>query len=312
VYENKVIWFLNERVLRREIRRSRYTTKRTDAGGVPVKQTLGISAIKGYVAAITDLWSFQKSKGINPHSNSRGEGLNGLLRARERGEHKRRRLEFADRAAGTLQDGYDEAKMLEAVRFCWQGRSRSAEPHLRTAVDFLLAHNLLLRSESRLAAEFPDFFTVQLPGEGPTPCFPMIMIVGNGKMNQQGRLEYAAVIRHRNPLLCAMAHTAFYLFYWWNIAGESPPTFRRREQWYRLHLIKGENAEKQMSYDTQLHWINKMLGLNGPLFLLIAWGYTSGYPGAWRISLSIARDLAAKSTNTLGTSHVPRLGTVDR
>ena len=258
VYENKVVWFLNERVLTREVRYSRYVQKRTAADGAPVRQTLGVSAVKGYVAAITDLWSFQKSKGLNSHPNPRGEGLNGLLRARQRSEHQRRRLEFADRAAGTLQDGYDEAKMLDAVRFCWRGRPKSAEPRLRTAVDFLLAHNLLLRSESRLAAEFPDFFTLQLPGEGPTPCFPMIMIMDNGKMNQQGRLEYAAVMRHRNPLLCTMAYTAFYLFYRWNIMGEPTPTFRRRERWYGLHLVKGEDAGRRMSYDTQLEWINKM------------------------------------------------------
>jgi len=87
VYENKVVWFLNERVLTREIRRSRYVKKRTAADGAPVRQTLGASAVKGYVAAITDLWSFQKSKGLNSHPNPRGEGLNGLLRARQRGEH---------------------------------------------------------------------------------------------------------------------------------------------------------------------------------------------------------------------------------
>jgi len=82
-----------------------------------VKQTLGISAIKGYVAAIVDLWSFQKSKGINAHPSPHGEALNGVLRARTRGEHRQHRLEFADRAAGTLQDGYDEAKVTDAVRF---------------------------------------------------------------------------------------------------------------------------------------------------------------------------------------------------
>jgi len=41
-----------------------------------------------------------------------------VLRARTRGEYRQRRLEFADRAAGTLQDGYDEAKMVDAVRSC--------------------------------------------------------------------------------------------------------------------------------------------------------------------------------------------------
>jgi hypothetical protein len=69
--------------------------------------------VKSYVAAIVDLWSFQKSKGLNSHPNPHGEALNGVLRARARGEHRRRRLKFADRAAGTLQDGYDEAKMVD-------------------------------------------------------------------------------------------------------------------------------------------------------------------------------------------------------
>ena len=37
VYENKVVWFLNERVLTREIRYSRYLKKRTAADGAPVR-----------------------------------------------------------------------------------------------------------------------------------------------------------------------------------------------------------------------------------------------------------------------------------
>ena len=242
VYENKLVWFLNERVLEREIRPSRYKRKKrratrtaadgADGGSGPIRQTLGISAVKAYIASIVDLWSFQKSQGINPHPTPRGEALSGLLRAYERGEHKRRRLEFADQAIGTLLDGYDEAKLIEAVRFCWQGgekRPLAAEPYLRTTTDFLLAHHLLLRSEDRLGAELPDFFTIPLPGEGPTPCFPMIMLMDNGKTNQLGRIEYGAAMRHRNPLLCTMGHMAFYLFYRWNITGEPPPCFRRRQ-----------------------------------------------------------------------------------
>ena len=87
--ENKVVWFLNDRVLAREIRASRYTKARTTADGIPVRRTLGMSTVKSYVAAIVDLWPFQKSKGLNSHPNPRGE-------------HRRRRLKFADRAARTL------------------------------------------------------------------------------------------------------------------------------------------------------------------------------------------------------------------
>ena len=123
-------------------------------------------------------------------------------------------------------------------------------PHLRTPADILLAHNM--------GAKLPDFFTIKLPDEGPTLCFAIIMIIDNSKTNLMGRLEYGAVVRHRNQLLCTMAHTAFYLFYRWNIAGEPPPCFRQRELWYGLHLLKGEHAAKKMTYDTQLDWINKM------------------------------------------------------
>ncbi len=263
VSENKVIWFLNERVLNREIRGSRYKRRkqRKTADGKLIQQTLGISAIKSYIASIVDLWSFQKSKGMNPHPSPRGKALNGLLRARKLAEHKRRRLEFTDRAAGTLLDGYNEVKLIEAIRFCWSKQKwlkQSTEQHLRTAMDFLHGHSMLLRGENRLAAELLDFFSLELPNEGPTPCHAMIMIMDNGKMNQQGRIEYAGVIRHRNPLLCTMGHTAFYLFYRWNITSEQPPSFRRRELWYNNHLLKGLYPDKQMAYDTLLDWINKM------------------------------------------------------
>jgi hypothetical protein len=126
---------------------------------------------------------------MNPHPNPRNEALNNVLRTRRRNEHRRRRLEFTDRAAGTVQDGYDETKIVKVVRFCWRGQRASAESHLRTAVDFLLSHNLLLRSEMRLGAEPRDFFTIQLPNEEPTPCHAMIMVMDNGKMNALGRLE---------------------------------------------------------------------------------------------------------------------------
>jgi len=67
---------------------------------------------------------------MNSHPNPRGEALNGLLRIRRRNEHRRRREEFTDKAAGTMYDGYDETKMIDAVRFCWKGnRKQSAEPH---------------------------------------------------------------------------------------------------------------------------------------------------------------------------------------
>ena len=86
----------------------------------------------------------------------------------------------------------------------------------------------------------------------------MILIMSNGKTNQVGRIEYGTAIRHRNPLLCTISHTAFYLFYRWNIAREPPPQFQQRQQWYHIHLLKGHDAEQPLSYDTQLEWTSKV------------------------------------------------------
>ena len=67
MYENKVVWFLNDQVLDREIRASRYTKWRTTADGAPVRQTLGISAVKGYVANVNSVKAVAAIKrGLDP------------------------------------------------------------------------------------------------------------------------------------------------------------------------------------------------------------------------------------------------------
>ena len=120
-------------------------------------------------------------------------------------------------------------------------------------MDFLFSHNMLLRGESRRQLQFPDLFTVSLPNEGPTPCWPMIMIMNNGKTNQFGRLEYMGVMRHKDPLLCTMSQAAFYLFFRWQILHEPPPQFWSRPLWYNSHLLKGRDVTNTLSYETQLN-----------------------------------------------------------
>ncbi|EDN10718.1 predicted protein [Histoplasma mississippiense (nom. inval.)] len=156
VTERKLVWFLEEKVLCRPLQGSVYKSKRarTDRDGNTVLQTVGKSTVKLYVAAVVDLYRFQKSRGINS----------------------------------------------------------SDHPHEQ------------LRETSR-TAQLPELFILQLSNEGPTPCWPMILITDNGKTNQLGQLKYAAVMRHKNSLLCTISHLAFYLFYRWNIVWESLPDF---------------------------------------------------------------------------------------
>jgi hypothetical protein len=277
VTEHKLVWFLKEEVLSREVRSGRYKKPRTTEEGEPIIRTLGKSSVQSYVSAIIDLWSHQKSRGINPNPSPRGEAVTAILNDHARHEYLRKRDQYLDRAAGTLLDGYDERRIEAFVQYCWEGWARDVpeksqrrkpqgiESHLRTVVDFLFSHHTITRGQSRRTMQFADLFTIPLKNEGPTPCFPMIMIMDNGKTNAMGRLEYSSVIRHRNPMVCTMAHTAFYLFFRWNIIKEPVPEFRRRPQWYNLHFLKGESAEKAFSYDTQLYWTNRVfaqIGLN--------------------------------------------------
>ncbi|EAS32210.3 uncharacterized protein CIMG_13776 [Coccidioides immitis RS] len=257
VTEQKLLWFLSECVVGRPAKRSCHSRDRTNENGEPVVQTLD--------------QSFIKSCCTNSYSHSVGQAVRALLETHSRQEHERKKAEFVDRGAGTLLDGYHEKDIVRLVEYCWQGwseskKGQSVEPHLRTAVDFLMGHSMLLRGESRRTAQLADLFTLELTNEGPTPCFPMVLIMGNGKTNQMGRIEYATVMRHRNPLLCTMAQTAFYLFYRWDIVREPPPQFHNRQDWYQLHLIKGDDVRKPLSYETQLDWIRRIYsgtGLSG-------------------------------------------------
>ena len=79
-------------MINRLIRPYRYQKERTTADReVKVKHTLGISSIRGYIAAIVDLWSFQKNYGENPHPNPRGDALSSLLASYVRRENTRKR-----------------------------------------------------------------------------------------------------------------------------------------------------------------------------------------------------------------------------
>ena len=120
-----------------------------DRGRHPVRQTLGINAVKAYVAAIVDLITvLSKSKRLNSHPNPRGEALNNVLRARRwRTPTPAARLRGQGRG-NVVRRGEDDRRRSDSV------------------IRSVLAHNVLLRSESRLAVEFPDFFAIQ-------PCFPI-------------------------------------------------------------------------------------------------------------------------------------------
>ena len=94
--------------------------------------------------------------------------------------------------------------------------------------------------------ELADLSVLQYPvgddGEGPTPCFAVVCQLGAGKTTRaRQKPHFMGAMRHKSPLLCTMGSLAQYFFARWHIAGEQPPCFRRREDWYDTVLLVEKN-----------------------------------------------------------------------
>ena len=227
VTNSKIILFLKDEVLYRELRGKRFSkAPRTNSNGEAIKRTLNYNSIEGYVSSLMSLWQVQyavRPIGSSNEAPNRNNALKNLLRNHRTKEASRRREQYMDRGVGTLLDGYTIEELRKCVRYCWSSGHASKkrrntgtpESYLRTVVDLLFGHSMLLRGESRRMAELPDLFTIRLPHAGTTPCWAMLLIMDNGKTNHFGKLQYGTVVRNKDPYLCLMGQLAFYLFYRW-------------------------------------------------------------------------------------------------
>jgi hypothetical protein len=84
-------------------------------------------------------------------------------------------------------------------------------------------------------------------------------------MNQHGRLEYGAALRHRDYQSCVIGALAAYLFWRWQLSGEPFPCFRTSQDWYRIKLLKRDNAhiEDKLSDSTASTWTRRLYAASG-------------------------------------------------
>ena len=226
------------------------------------------NTIRGYVSAVNELWAHQTSRGLHNAPQPHRVAIKALEASIVRGEHQRRRDEFVDRGVATMLDGYVASQIPDLNRQVWKaalGRS-VAEQSFRTQLDFLLGNSMLLRLSNRLKLELADFFLVPLPKEGPRgDSWCCVAVMDQGKTNQHGRIEYGAVLRHRDYRSCAIGALATYLFWRWHLSGETFPCFRTSEDWYRIKLLKRDNAhlKESLSDSTASSWTRRFYALSG-------------------------------------------------
>ena len=270
VTETKLMSFLEEQVIHRPLRRR--GKKALAAEEVELdEQVLKWGSVRGYVTAITDLYNTQKARNMNSNPSPRDAQIRDFIKALQRRDTVLAKQNYADKGRDTYLDGYSESQFKELCLALWRSSAATSKPecHLRTLVDQLLGHYLLARGHDRRLAEISDIHTFEFPGEGPTPCFPLIMTMRGSKTNQHGRLETMGALRNTDPFICPLGALAFYLLYRWDLTEEPFPDFTERSRWYNIRLLLSSrgsnNFTEPLSYNAQHDWVSRafaMIGLN--------------------------------------------------
>ena len=181
--------------------------------------------------------------------------------------YSEQRAAFEDRAISGLQDGYtleQLQKMLDA-QLRWPKEKSWAEPKaLRTRLDLLLMHSMMLRSETTRSAELPDFSSLDLPNEG-EPTFAVILTQNKGKTIDQAEsgnasmTRYNGFLRAKTALACPVGALAQWLVYRWDVSDEEPPNFADRSSWYTTKIIPGDLKApgEEMSSQTEAKWVDR-------------------------------------------------------
>ena len=169
-----------------------------------------------------DLYNQQIARGDHTY---RGFGVRGHLKDLRATAFERIRALHEDRAIGSILDSYTPDVMMAFVRELWSG-NRYVDQRLRTLLDFLGGHHLLLRGQLQRSAEFADMFVMEFPNEGSQPCHCWIFMIDNGKTNNTGKRQYLGAMRHKEVLFCSQGALAQYLFHRFHLAGHPWPDFK--------------------------------------------------------------------------------------
>lgn len=161
--------------------------------------------------------------------------------------------------------------------------------------------------------EFPDLQAMLLEKEGITPCHTLVMVLKQGKTNQEGLLEFAACLRNKNVYICPQMMLSFYLFYRWHIAGEAFPEFNENRDWFDFKLTRFKlNLKKAISYDHHLHCMKeafKAVGLHSKAKTHAMRGSGSRMAEMLGTSEAAIRRLDRWNSSALTTSYLTHLPT---
>ena len=175
-------------------------------------------------------------------------------------QHTKTKKRHENRIKNTIADEYNFEKLRQITDFFWRHfetiKFISIDVYLRILLNFLLNHFLLLRDESRRHAKLSDLQLLHLENENnnnhkSVSC--LLYVMNNDKINQNDRIEYAELLKHRELNLCILSVLTNYLMWRWHQFGEKFSTFKNNKNWYDIQLLIDElNASCDLQYATML------------------------------------------------------------
>ena len=126
------------------------------------------------------------------------------------------RNNYVDRGADSVHRGYSKEEFGRVNKRLLEIVSANRFEAIRTRLNILLGHYLVLRDEQRREADLADLSLVMYPKEeGPTECPCLVLRIDKSKTNRKGKARVMGAIRNTDPLLCPFGALARYLFCLW-------------------------------------------------------------------------------------------------
>ena len=115
---------------------------------------------------------------------------------------------------------------------------------IQARMDFNMCLATYVRHDSAEMVLLSDLFMVKQPHLVPGQGIPALCCYSDlDKTNRGGSVEWATMVRHKDPMCCGVGSVALYLFYRWQVEGSPKPDFSTRRAWYFDYLSPGRGAD---------------------------------------------------------------------
>ncbi|KAL0023453.1 hypothetical protein WJX79_004673 [Trebouxia sp. C0005] len=194
--------------------------------------------VEAHLKALRDLQQDQKVAGFGQQQSIRDYADIRLMMANLlAGMARMKRESRADWGAFSINDGYTQKEKMMIADQLMQRNGKAPTMHLAM---LLLMDGTLMRGDDARGIQLCDMFCHPVEQLRPHAGFALGTVTGQGKVNRNGREEFAWIMRHKDPLQCGIGAVLRWLLRRYEfLDNHQYPDFSSRDDWYDHHLFYG-------------------------------------------------------------------------